>query len=71
MNPAPDASSGPVTDADVLVLGGTVAAMEARHTIHTAGALAIEGREILAVGPPRSCRSRSQRRAHILEYTCR
>jgi hypothetical protein len=33
MNPAPDASSGPVTDADVLVLGGTVVAMDARHTV--------------------------------------
>ncbi len=36
---------------DLLLVGGTVVTMDARGTIYTDGAVAVQGRDILAVGP--------------------
>jgi 5-methylthioadenosine/S-adenosylhomocysteine deaminase len=38
-------------DADLLLIGGIVVTMDARHTVYSAGALAIRDGQILAVGP--------------------
>ena len=51
MTLTPDAPARPMTDADLLLLGGIVVTMDGHHTIHAAGALAIRDGQILAVGP--------------------
>jgi len=51
MTPTPPAPPAPVVDADLLLLGGIVVTMDPRRTVYAAGALAVRGGQIQAVGP--------------------
>jgi 5-methylthioadenosine/S-adenosylhomocysteine deaminase len=51
MTSTPDDPRAPVTDVDLLVLGGIVVTMDARRTIFNEGALAVRDGQIAAVGP--------------------
>jgi 5-methylthioadenosine/S-adenosylhomocysteine deaminase len=51
MTRTPHDPPAPVSDADLLLLGGIVVTMDPRHTVYPEGALAVRDGRILAVGP--------------------